>query len=215
MIPVKQSTAATLLAGPFVADTDGKTPQTALTIVQADCQISKGGAAYAQKNDATAATHRTGGDYAVPVNATDTNTLGPCRLQIQKSGALPVWLDFCVYPAAVFDTLFGTTGAIPANTTQIAGSSEAATDLSEMAATKVKGTVTNAGIAPSATVFEASDITNATADFFKGLTLKFITGALAGQATDVTGYSLVSGRGRFTVTALTGAPANTDQFILY
>lgn len=215
MIPLRQSTAATVVLGPYVDDIDGKTFENALTIVQADVRLSKNGAAFAQKNDATSATFRENGEYACPLNATDTNTLGHLRIDAPKTGALPVWVDCVVYPAAVFDTLFGTTGAIPANATQIGGSTEAATDLSEMAATKIKGTVTNAGLAPSATVFEASDITNATTDFYKGLTLKFITGALAGQATDVTGYSLVGGRGRFTVTALTGAPANGDQFILY
>lgn len=212
---LKQSTAVTIILGPYVDDTDGKTPETALTIVQADVLLMKNGGSQAQKNDATAATHRSAGRYAVPLNATDTNTLGILRVDADKAGALPLWDEYLVVPAHAYDSLVGTTGALRANTVEIAGSSEAAADLSEMAATKVKGTVTNAGISPSATVFEASDITNATTDFYKGLTLKFITGALAGQATDVTGYSLVSGRGRFTVTALTGAPGNGDTFILY
>lgn len=212
---LKQSTAVTIVLPRQVDETDGKTPETALTIVQADVRLSKNAAAFAQKGDATAATHMESGFYSCPLNTTDTNTLGLLTVAVAKTGALPVERTYLVVPSAVYDTLVGTTGAIPANATQIAGSSEAATDLSEMAATKVKGTVTNAGISPSATVFEASDITNATTDFYKGLTLKFITGALAGQATDVTGYALNTGRGRFTVTALTGAPANGDQFILY
>lgn len=84
--------------------------------------------------------------------------------------------------------------------------------LAETTGTMVKGTVTNAGVSPSTTVFEASDITEATADHFNGRSIVFLTGALANQATSITDYSLVSGRGRLTVVALTEAPANGDTF---
>ena len=104
---LKQSTAADVVIGPFVDDADGKTAETDLTISQGDCQLTKNGGAVAQKNDATAASHLGGGYYKVPLNTTDTNTLGRLRLYVNESGALPVWMDFMVMPANVWDSLFG------------------------------------------------------------------------------------------------------------
>ena len=104
---LKQSTATDVEIGAFVDDTDGKSPETALLLSQADCQLIKNGGAAAQKSDATAATHRGGGHYTVPLNTTDTNTLGRLRLYINESGALPQWRDFQVVPANVYDSLVG------------------------------------------------------------------------------------------------------------
>ncbi len=105
---LKQSAAVDVVVGPFVDDTDGKTAETGLTISQADCQLSKNGGAVAQKNSATAASHLGGGHYKVPLNSTDTNTLGVLRLYVNESGALPVWADYMVMTANAWDSLFGT-----------------------------------------------------------------------------------------------------------
>ncbi len=107
MIFVKQSTAVDVVIGPFVDDTDGKTAETALTLSQADCQLMKNGGAAAQKNDATSATHLANGHYKVPLNTTDTGTLGVLRLSIHETGALPCFIDMMVMPANVWDSLFG------------------------------------------------------------------------------------------------------------
>lgn len=104
---LKQSTAATIVLGPFVDDTDGVSAETSLTISQADVRLSKNGGAFAQKNDATSATHMENGYYSCPLNTTDTNTLGRLRVAVSESGALPVWVDFMVVTAQVWDSLFG------------------------------------------------------------------------------------------------------------
>ena len=104
---IKQSTAATIKLGPFLDDTDGKTPETGLTISQADIRLSKNGGAFAQSNNAAGATHNENGYYDVPLNATDTNTLGTLRVAVSESGALPVWQDYMVVPANVWDSMFG------------------------------------------------------------------------------------------------------------
>lgn len=104
---LKQATAVTVAMGPFVDDTDGKTAETALTIAQADVRLSKNGAAFAQKSDAAACTHLENGHYACSLNGTDTGTLGHLRVAIAESGALPVWRDFLVLPANVYDSLLG------------------------------------------------------------------------------------------------------------
>lgn len=102
---LKQSTAITLRYGPFVDSTDGVTPETGLTISQADVRLSKAGGAFAQKNDATAGTHDENGWYSLPLNTTDTGTLGSLTVAVNESGALPVWEHFMVVPANVFDSL--------------------------------------------------------------------------------------------------------------
>ena len=105
---LKQSTAATIKLGPFIDDTDGKTAETGLTIAQADIRLSKNGGEFAQTNNTAGATHDENGYYDIPLNATDTGTLGRLRVAVSKSGALPVWQDFLVVTANVYDTLCST-----------------------------------------------------------------------------------------------------------
>ena len=105
---LKQSTAATIKLGPFIDDTDGKTAETGLTIAQADIRLSKNGGNFAQTNNTAGATHDENGYYDIPLNATDTGTLGRLRVAVSKSGALPVWQDFLVVTANVYDTLCST-----------------------------------------------------------------------------------------------------------
>jgi hypothetical protein len=104
---IKQSTASTVKLGPFLDDTDGKTPETGLTISQADIRLSKNGGNFAQSNNTAGATHNENGYYSVPLDTTDTNTLGTFRVAVSKSGALPVWQDYMVVPANVWDSMFG------------------------------------------------------------------------------------------------------------
>ena len=87
---LKQSTAATVVLGPFVDDTDGKTAETALTISQADVRLSKNAGTFAQANEATSATHMENGYYSKPLSTTDTNTLGRLTITVAESGALPI-----------------------------------------------------------------------------------------------------------------------------
>ena len=119
---LKQSTAATIKIGPFVDSTDGVTAETALTISQADIRLSKNGGAFAQTNNATGATHDENGYYGVPLDTTDTNTLGRLRVAVNESGALPVWQDFMVVNANVYDSLVGGSDNLQVDTVQIEGS---------------------------------------------------------------------------------------------
>jgi hypothetical protein len=103
-----QGVAATVTMGPAVDDTDGKTAETGLTISQADVRLMKNGAAEAQKNDTSSATHRVNGIYAVPLNATDMNTAGILTISIAESGALPLLKSIQVVPAAVYKADYDT-----------------------------------------------------------------------------------------------------------
>lgn len=113
---LKQSTAFTFRVGPFVDATDGVTAETALTIAQADIQISKNGGAFAQTSASPTTTHDADGWYQCPLTSTDTNTLGPLTVQIVMSGALPVWEHFMVVPANVYESLIANTQWLEATT---------------------------------------------------------------------------------------------------
>lgn len=118
---LKQSTAFTFRIGPFVDSTDGVTAETALTIAQADIQISKAGGAFAQTSASPTTTHDADGWYQCPLTSTDTGTVGTLTVQIVVAGALPVWKDFMVLPANVYDSLVSGTDLLDVNTAQWLG----------------------------------------------------------------------------------------------
>ena len=103
---------------------------------------------------------------------------------------------------------------VNSNMTKISGDTQAATQLALSAATIVSGTVDNTAFTPTTTEFEADNITEATTQHYNGRTIIFTSGVLLNQATSISNYSLVTGRGHFTVVALTEAPGNNDTFII-
>jgi len=123
---LRQSTAVDVLLGPFVNSTDGSTTEEALSLLQADLNLTKNGGAAAQKDDATTATHLYGGSYKVPLNATDTGTLGHLRLMCKKTGALPIIRDFLVIPANAYDSLVGGSDLLDTNASQVGGAAPVA-----------------------------------------------------------------------------------------
>ena len=104
-------------------------------------------------------------------------------------------------------------GRMDSNASAINDSNSAAVRLALSAGQIIPGTVDN-DVAPSTTIFEADDITEATADHYNGRIVIFTSGNLAGQATDITDYELNGSNGKFTVTAMTEAPANDDTFVI-
>lgn len=108
----KQNTAATLKIGQFLLQSDGYSPATALSLVQADILLSKNSGTMAQKNDATGGTHDALGVYGAPVNATDTGTLGRVDVFVNKATALPIRHFFNVITADEWDRKYATTGPV-------------------------------------------------------------------------------------------------------
>jgi len=102
---LRNATSQIVRFGPFLDSTDGVTPETGLTIAQADMQLSKDGGAFAQKNAAGNATHDTDGWYSTTLDATDTATNGILLLQVTVAGSLPVWHEYFVVPATSYDAL--------------------------------------------------------------------------------------------------------------
>jgi hypothetical protein len=122
---LRQSTAVSVKFGPFVDDTDGKTPETGLTLTKTDLLLAKNGGAAAAVNrtqgsaPAYQCVHDTGGEYIVEFDTTDTNTAGIAKLICEESGALPVWESWVVLPQPVYDALVAgaATVGIPADLT--------------------------------------------------------------------------------------------------
>ena len=102
---LRQNTGVTKKIGPFLDSTDGITPETSLSIPQSSVLLSKSGASLAQKAETTAGAHDANGWYDILLSAADTDTLGELVIDIQVSGAIPVWERFTVVPAVVYDAL--------------------------------------------------------------------------------------------------------------
>lgn len=104
---LKQSTAIEIKLGPFVDQADGFTAETTLTISQADVRLAKNDGDWAQKAETTAMVHEENGWYRCLLDTTDTNTLGILIVAVNEAGALPVWREFLVVPANVWDSYLG------------------------------------------------------------------------------------------------------------
>ena len=129
---IKQSTAVDIPMGPFLDEDDGKTAEVGLAIAQADIRLSKNGGAFAQTNNAAGAAHDENGWYIVPLNATDTNTLGQLTVAIHEGGALPVWEVFLIVTANIYNS-FCSTDILQADLIQMGGVAQSGTDLKDFA----------------------------------------------------------------------------------
>jgi len=100
-------------------------------------------------------------------------------------------------------------GRMDSDVEAINNNTAAADNLSKSAqgvvsATAVTGTLT--------TTTMTTNLTEVTDDHYIGRVIVFITGALAGQATNITDYD--GGTKLLTFTALTEAPSNSDEFVI-
>lgn len=200
---LKADTAFTFRIGPFLDEDDGKTIETGLSIAQADIQISKNGAAFAQTSASSpTTTHDADGWYQCPLTTSDTDTEGPLTVQIHMTGALPVWEHFMVVNANVYDSLYAAaaTDYLQVDMLQIGGDSQSGTDLKDFAdagydpaTNKVQGVVltdtctTNTDMRGTDSALLASSApTN-----FGDLAITVTTGRVTvGTNEDKTGYSI-------------------------
>lgn len=110
-LPLKYSTASqTVILGPFLDDSDGKTAETGLTIANTAIKLKKHNGTSDTNKNSGGATHIANGYYYTTLDATDTNTIGRLVISVNASGALPVWHEFVVYPAEAYDYLFAAAG---------------------------------------------------------------------------------------------------------
>ncbi len=105
MADLRQSTSQVIRFGPFLDSTDFVTPETSLTITQADMRLSKDGGSFGQKNAIGNAVHDSNGWYSTTLNTTDTNNTGILEFQINIAGAVPVSKTFKVITQSAYDSL--------------------------------------------------------------------------------------------------------------
>jgi hypothetical protein len=117
---LKQSTVAVVPMGPFLNPTDGVTLVASLVSALDNATtgifcIKNGGSGAVRHATVTATTYDAYGMYLVTLDATDTGTLGRLRVYFAAAAScLPVWEDFQVLPATMFDSLVtGAGGSIP------------------------------------------------------------------------------------------------------
>lgn len=128
---IKQSTSVVISFGPFLDKTDGVTEETglvsALDHASTGIKLSKnGGAMTIRHATVTATTYDAYGMYRVTLDTTDTNTLGTLRMAFNEAATcLPVWQDFMVLPANIYDSLVGGSDVLDVSMTQILGTAVA------------------------------------------------------------------------------------------
>jgi len=117
---LRQSTAQTERIGPYLDATDGVTEETALTPAT---EISKNNAAF---SPGPTGSHDAEGWYLVNLSGTHLDTLGSFILK-SHDGAnhLPVWHEFMVLPADVYNSLVLGTDTLPTDVTQWLGNAAA------------------------------------------------------------------------------------------
>ena len=130
---LRQNTATRVTVGPFIDVTDGKTPEVALTatnekltfvvddggvptlVIDANATGSGG------NNDFVHITGDDAGYYDLELTAAQTNYVGRATLSINYvTDHLPVFHEFMIVPANVYDSFFGT-DLLEVDTQQING----------------------------------------------------------------------------------------------
>jgi hypothetical protein len=147
MLFLRTNTAVRITVGPCLDATDGVTPETSLTVTNCSCELF-------YDDDDNTATHRTaitltasGGDndmvhvtddtvgmYDLELTAAQLNFTGRARLVIIDTDVhCPVFLEFTVLAANVYDSLFGGAGItadkLQVDAAEVSGDSTAADTL--------------------------------------------------------------------------------------
>lgn len=170
-----------------------------------DSEVSKDGGTFTDCTNEATEIATASGMYFIDLTSSEMNA--DCvAYQCKTSTTGAKTFQIALYPEEA--------GDIRTNVTQINSNSTSASNLQLSTAQIVPGTVSTAGgFTPTTTQFESS-FTEATSDHYKDRVVIFTSGALIAQATRITAYTLSGGRGKFTVTAMTEAPANSDAFIV-
>jgi hypothetical protein len=170
---LKQSTAKVVSFGPFLDKTDGVTEETGLVSAldhgTTGIKLSKnGGALTIRHASVTATTYDAYGMYRVTLDTTDTNTLGTLRMAFNEAATcLPVWQDFMVLPANIFDSLVSGSDLIDVSMTQILGTAVSSPATAGILDVNVKNIDNDAASAsgtvtfPNATLASTTNITAA------------------------------------------------------
>ena len=143
---LRTNTATRVTCGPFFDKTDGVTPEVAITVTACKLTlvVDTGGVptlildtaptASGGNNDMVHITNDDAGFYDLELAAADVNYLGRAMLAITDAAThCPVFHEFMIVPANVYDSMFLGTDTLNADVTQIGGDTQSATDLKDFA----------------------------------------------------------------------------------
>jgi len=219
---LRADTEVKVAIGPFVDVSDGFTPQTDITLGGNEAELLKHDIAVGGTVSLAAATWAaiTGvrGWYLLTLTTSHTDTEGQLTVVVQDdSDCLPVFKDFMVVKANVYDTFFKASGTdhLNVNVKKIATVAAAATNLSASAqeiitGTAATGTLTvNSMTTSLGATYTQDNALNGRVVIFRGDQ----TSDLAGAARTITTYAASGGTITFD-SALTDAPVNNDIFVI-
>lgn len=229
-----QSTAVVISFGPFVDKTDGVTPETglvsALDHASTGIKLSKaGGALTIRHASVTASTYDGYGNYLVTLDTTDTDTLGRIRVQfIETATCLPVWQDFEVVPAAVYNSLIAGSAVLTADVTKWNGTAIATPDTAGYPKVTVKSgtgtgeiSLTSGVAAVNTTQIAGSAVSTSTAQLgvnvvnFGGSAGTFSSGRPETNATHWGGTAVASATVNANATQISGDSTAADNAELF
>ena len=211
MLILRQSTASQeVLLGPFLDDTDGKTPETGLTIAATDIKLWKAGATSEANKNSGGATHIASGRYYAVLDATDTNTLGSGEINVHVSGALPVRRAFLVLAANAYDAMIGGGDYLQVDMAQVLGvaAQNRYLDVIEVVTTGSPSTTSHPFLTGSLST-QANAFAGSTPQY-----AKYVTGANAGIKRRITASSHVTDTTTLTTAAFPTAPSAGDTLLI-
>jgi hypothetical protein len=160
-ILLKQSTQVVISFGPFLLNTDGVTLVINLVGTGANqtentstgIRISKNGGAFAARAaTATASTYDAFGNYLVTLKTGDVDTLGVLRVQYANGAAFcPVWKDYLVVAANIYDSLVGGGDVLDVSAIQILGTAISTPATAGILDVNAKNWVNQAIVTPAVT----------------------------------------------------------------
>ncbi len=131
MRELKQSATVIVILGPHLDSTDGNSIEDGLTIAQADVRLSKNGGNFAQKDDASNATHDEAGYYSCTLSVIDVSILGHLKVATHITGALAVWNEFAVVDKNYWSSKYSS-DIFDVNTIEVGGTVQTALDINDI-----------------------------------------------------------------------------------
>lgn len=190
---LKTNTATRVTVGPFLDRTDGITPETALTVTSCKLtlMVDTGGVptlvldtnptASGGANDMVHVTGDDAGFYDLELAAANVNYVGSAMLALTDAAThCPVFHEFTILPAAVYDSLIGGTDTLPADVTQWNGTAVPTSSVGGPGVIR-RGTTSTHSASTITLAAESAPGLN----FFAGATVRIISGTGIDQARTV------------------------------
>lgn len=201
---LRTNTATRVGIGPFLDKTDGVTPEVAITVTSCKLTmtVDDGGVPTLVLDTAPTASggandmvHITGDDagmYDLELAAANVNYLGRAKVIIADAAThCPVWEDFMILPAMIYDSLVLGTDRLDANITHaadVAWGSGAIVRAAFAADTGLQSIRSNTAQAGAATTITLDASASAVNSFYLGNSILLTGGTGVGQFRTMTGY---------------------------